>query len=222
VVQNEPRESEPGVEDSTLELLRRWRGGDRGALDQLLADVEPWLHREMRKAVGVDLRTEQDSLDLAHAAVVNFLASGPRFVPESAAQFRALLKRIALNEVFDQRRRQGRRGTRVQVDAVLESRSPLSGFGRSQGSSERPSRLAERSEETEWVRLALQFLDAEDRYLLLASEVEGLDWATIAAELGLRSPDAARVRCARLKPRVGVLLLQLRRGKLPGNESGVG
>jgi len=137
VVQNEPRESEPGVEDSTLELLRRWRGGDRGALDQLLADVEPWLHREMRKAVGVDLRTEQDSLDLAHAAVVNFLASGPRFVPESAAQFRALLKRIALNEVFDQRRRQGRRGTRVQVDAVLESRSPLSGFGRSQGSSER-------------------------------------------------------------------------------------
>ena len=46
------------------------------------------------------------------------------------------------------------------------------------------------------MRLALQFLEPEDRYLLLASEVEGLDWATIAAELGLASPDAARVRCA--------------------------
>ena len=97
MAQNEPREPEPKVADPTLELLHRWRGGDRAALDQLLAEVEPWLHREMTKAVGEDLRTEQDSLDLAHAAVSNFLASGPRFVPENAAQFRALLKRIALN-----------------------------------------------------------------------------------------------------------------------------
>lgn len=211
----EPREPEPRANESTLELLERWRGGDRAALDQLLADVEPWLHREVTKAVGDEPRSEQDSLDLAHAAVLNFLSWGPRFVPETPAQFRALLRRIALNEVFDQRRRQGRRGTRQKLDSVLEPRTSLSGFGVGQGSSERPSRAAERSEETEWVRLALQFLEPEDRYLLLASEVEGLDWATIAAELGLASPDAARVRCARLKPRVGVLLLQLRRGKLP-------
>jgi len=215
VIPSEPREPEPRANEPTPELLDRWRRGDRAALDQLLADVEPWLHREMTKALGDESRSEQDSLDLAHAAVQNFLSWGPAFVPESPAQFRALLKRIALNEVFDQRRRQGRRGTRRQVDSVRESRSSLSGFGAAQGSTERPSRAAERSEETEWVRLALQFLEPEDRYLLLASEVEGLDWATIATELGLASPDAARVRCARLKPRVGVLLLQLRRGKLP-------
>ncbi len=223
MVPNEPRvPPEPKVEDATLELLNRWRNGDRTALERLLADVEPWLHREMTKAVGGELRTEQDSLDLAQAAVLNFLASGPRFVPENAAQFRALLKRIALNEVFDERRRQGRRGTRLRVDSVLDSRSTLTGFGHAQTTGDRPSRAAERSEETEWVRLALQFLEPEDRYLLLASEVEGLDWATIAAELGLSSPDAARVRCARLKPRVGVLLLQLRRGKLPATETGTG
>jgi RNA polymerase sigma factor (sigma-70 family) len=223
VVPNEPRvPPEPKVEDSALDLLNRWRNGDRSALQQLLADVEPWLHREMTKAVGDGLRNEQDSLDLAHVAVLNFLASGPRFVPENAGQFRALLKRIALNEVFDQRRRQGRRGRRLRVDSVLDSRSTLSGFARLQTTADRPSHVAERSEETEWVRLALQFLEPEDRYLLLASEVEGLDWATIAAELGLSSPDAARVRCARLKPRVGVLLLQLRRGKLPVIDGGVG
>ena len=105
---------------------------------------------------------------------------------------------------------------------MLDSRSSLSGFGGAPPTGDRPSRAAERSEETAWVRLALQFLEPEDRYLLLASEVEGLDWATIAAELGLASPDAARVRCARLKPRVGVLLLQLRRGMLPVRENGVG
>ena len=222
MVPNEPRAPEPKVEDATLELLNRWRSGDRTALERLLADVEPWLHREMTKAVGDAVRTEQDSLDLAHAAVLNFLASGPRFVPENGAQFRALLKRIALNEVLDERRRQGRRGTRLRVDSVLDSRSTLSGFGRPQTTADRPSQAAERSEESEWVRLALQFLEPEDRYLLLASEVEGLDWSTIAAELGLSSPDAARVRCARLKPRVGVLLLQLRRGKLPVIDTGVG
>ena len=154
-------------------------------------------------------------MDLAQAAVLNFLSWGPRFVPESVAQFRGLLKRIALNEIFDEQRRQARRGTRRRVDSVLDSRNVLSGFGLAQPSSQRPSQAAERSEDSEWVRLALQFLEPEDRHLLLASEVEGLDWATIATELGLPSPDAARVRCARLKPRVGVLLLQLRRGKLP-------
>jgi RNA polymerase sigma factor (sigma-70 family) len=215
VVPNEPRVPGPKVDLPTLELLERWRSGDRAALDQLLAEVEPWLHREMRNAVGDELREEQDSLDLAHAAVLNFLAWGPRFVPESPAQFRALLKRIAMNEIVDQRRRLGRRGARQRLDSLSDSRNSLSGYGVSQGSSHRPSRAAELSEETEWVRLALQFLEPDDRYLLLASEVEGLDWATIAAELGIATPDAARVRCARLKPRVGVLLLQLRRGKLP-------
>jgi RNA polymerase sigma factor (sigma-70 family) len=157
----------------------------------------------------------QDSLDLAQNAVVNFLTWGPRFVPENEAQFRALLKRIATNQLIDARRRQSLRDRGGHVESLRGSGNSFSGFGPAQHSSLGPSRAVERSEQDEWVRLALQFLEPDDRHLLIASEVEGQDWATIAQDLGLPSPDAARVRGTRLKSRVARLLMQLRRGRIP-------
>lgn len=205
----------PPDPDPALDLLRRWREGDRDALDALLADVLPWLQREVSRAMGAGLRAAQDSGDLVQTAVLNFLSWGPRFVPESGAQFRSLLKRIATNELIDQRRRLARSGGGRHLDSFVGSANPLSGFAGPSLSALRPSGAAERNEEEEWVRLALQFLPAEERYLLLASEVEGLEWAAIARELGIASADAARVRGARLKPKVANLLRQLKGGRLP-------
>ncbi len=213
-----PQDSSPrsaATTDTTLALLERWRAGDRRALDQLLSDVQPWLHHEMRKALGGRPRDLQDSLDLAQTAVLNFLTWGPKFVPENSTQFRSLLKRIATNELIDQERRRARGARGQHLESLAGTSSRLSGFGAAAASSLRPSRGAEREEEIEWVRLALQFLEPDDRYALLASEVEGLDWTTIAVELGLESPDSARMRCVRLKPRVARLLLDLRKGRVP-------
>lgn len=201
--------------DPTLDLLQRWRDGDKGALDALLADVLPWLQREVSKALGDQPRGAQDSTDLVQTAVLNFLTWGPRFVPQSGAQFRALMKRIATNELIDQRRRLGRTGGGRHLDSFVNTANPLSGFAAPSLSAQRPSGAAEQHEEEEWVRLALQFLPAEDRYLLLASEVENLDWAAIARELGLASADAARVRGSRLKPKLANLLRQLKVGRMP-------
>lgn len=201
--------------DPTLALLARWRAGDRSALNELLAEVLPWLHSEMSRAIGRGPRDSMDSMDVVQIAVTNFLSSGPRFVPNSTTQLRALLKRIATNELIDYRRRLGRAQDQRHVESIVGASNSLSGFGGASHSTGRPSKVMEKEEDVAWVRLALQFLSEEDRYLLLASEVEGLDWATIARELQLASPDTARMRCTRLKPRVANLMRQLRSGRLP-------
>jgi DNA-directed RNA polymerase specialized sigma24 family protein len=153
-------------------------------------------------------------MDLVQTTVLNFLSWGPRFVPQSGAQFRALLKRIATNEIIDQRRRRGS-GDARHLESFANTTNPLSGFAGPGPSANRPTHAVEVAEDQEWVRLALQFLPEEDRYLLLSSEVEGVDWASISRELDMASPDAARVRGARLKPRLANILRQLRAGKLP-------
>jgi RNA polymerase sigma-70 factor (ECF subfamily) len=205
--------------DQDQVLLERWRAGDRTAMEQLLADLLPWLHREMSQALGSQPRGTNDSMDLVQNAVTNFLVRGPRFVPETPTQFRALLRRIAHNELVDQWRRQRRTGAH-HIDSVFASGSPLSGFGAPDRSSLAPDREAEKSERAQWVQLALQFLPADDRRLLLASEVEGLDWTRIAEELGMSSPDSARMRAKRLMPKVANLLRRLRCGEMPEEPAG--
>jgi RNA polymerase sigma factor (sigma-70 family) len=205
------------AEEPTLDLLQRWQRGDRTALEQLLADVMPWLRKEMRRALAGTPRGEQDSMDLAQAAVTSFLSHGPRFVPQSPAQFRSLLKRIATNELIDQKRRDRRGGGARHLDSLVHSGHPLSGLAAPGGSADDPRRQVEGSEDRQWVRLALQFVSDEDRWLLLASEVEGLSWAAIAEELGVASPDTVRMRCARIKPRLANVLRRLRSGQMPAD-----
>ncbi len=200
---------------STLDLFRRWRDGDRDALDLLVTTIQPWLRSEISKSLGNRARGMQDSLDLAQNAVVNFLMWGPKFVPETEAQFRALLRRIATNQAIDAQRHQDRRDRGGHIESMRVTGQSFSGFGPAARTSERPDAVLERESDAEWVRLALQFLEPDERHLLLASEVEGQEWATIAADLGLASADAARVRCTRLKPKVARLLMQLRRGRMP-------
>jgi RNA polymerase sigma factor (sigma-70 family) len=204
---------EPGPSSRWVELLRRWRSGDSRALEELLTELQPWLHQEMSKALGNQPRGLQDSLDLAQTAVKEFLEWSPRFLPENDAQFRVLLRRIARNGLVDAQRRPPRRGRALHASSEdSDSQGAASPAARS---SLQPSRVAEREENAAWVRLALQFLDPDERYLLLASEVDGLSWAQIATTLGLASPDAARVRGARLKSRLAAVLLGLRSGRMP-------
>ena len=198
-------------EDLELELLERWRAGERSALDRLLVEVMPWLHREVSKAMGAALRGAEDSQDIVQTAVLRFLHSGPKFIPANGAQLRALLKRIAQNELIDRRRHLDRTGAKAHIESFLRSSRPSLGFA---ASTARPSGAAEQGEEIQWVQLAMQFLDEDDRFLLLAS-VSGADWATIARELELGSADAARVRCARLKPKVANVMRRLRAGWIP-------
>jgi RNA polymerase sigma factor (sigma-70 family) len=201
-------------------LLARWREGDQQAINDLLALVLPWLHGVVSRALGNQPRGAYDSMDVAQSAVINFVRRGVRFVPATTTQFLALMKRIAINELRDAWRRQARAarvGGGRHLESLVNSSNPLSGFGGDNDSRNEPGRQAELTEEKQWVRLAMQFLDADDRWLVLAGEVEELAWAEVAAELGL-AEDAARMRAKRLRPKVANLLRKLRAGYMPDGE----
>lgn len=200
-------------DDVELELLESWRGGDRAALEALLARLLPWLQGEVHRELVSQRFSVQDSMDFVQDAAIDVLTRGPKFVPQSGAQLRSLLRRVALNDIIDQRRRAARRGG--HIESLQGSRGSFSGFGPRQRTSEGPSRIVELDENAKWIRLALQFLEPDERDLILASEVEELDWATIAREHALPSADAARIRCLRLKPKLANLLRRVRGGELP-------
>lgn len=205
--------SSDNAADETVNLLQRWHAGEQSALGKLLEETEPWLRSAIRPSLNAQIRRVEDSADFAQSAVVRFLVTGPRFLPASRGQFRALMKRIAMNEIIDRQRR-----LRV-VDRDVDS-APKSQYGesvldlRADQSAAQPSRAVARDEERAWVRLAMELLDDRERQLLYAREVDGRDWGDIAKELGYDSSDAARMACNRLLPSVAKLVLKLHQGRL--------
>jgi RNA polymerase sigma factor (sigma-70 family) len=204
--------------DLLLALLDRWYAGDREALVSLLSELQPWLRSESRSMLQAKSLAAVESMDVVQTSLMRFLEYGPRFKPESGAQLKALLKRIARNVVIDEQRRSSHRMHR-HLDSLSGASQSMSTFGPAGDSSAGPSSVAERNEEQAWIALALQFLSPDDRFLLLASEVDGMAWSKIASELDLSSADAARVRAARLKPRIANILRQLRMGRTPEIDS---
>lgn len=199
--------------DDTVRLLERWHAGDREALGELLAQTEPWLRAAVGPALGERLRRVEDSADVAQSAVVKFLVGGPRFLPASRGQFRALMKRIAMNEVIDRQRRlrtaDGGLGSGARShygDSVLDLRAD--------DSAAQPSHVAAKDEERAWVRVAMELLGDRERQLLYAREVDGRDWGDIAREFGYETADAAAKACMRMLPDVAKLVRKLQQGRL--------
>ncbi|MFN9786333.1 MAG: RNA polymerase sigma factor, partial [Planctomycetia bacterium] len=204
---------QPVHDDELLRLLRSWYAGDTSALKTLVLAVSPWVREDAGSILRGRADAVADAEDLAQAALVNFLQYGPRFQPANAAQLRALLRRIVRNLLVDQARREQHRA--APSDDLSASGRDMLGSCSSTRTSLDPERAAARNEEREWVRLGLQFLDEEERYLLVASEVEGLPWKDIAAKLGMERGESARMRAARLKPRLANILRQLHAGRTP-------
>ena len=201
-------------ESTLLPLLRRWQEGDRAALDELLHQVGPWLQSEISRSVARQGGLAEEPRDVLHNVIVNLLSWGPRFSPSTESQFRALLRRVAMNEIIDLTR-SAHHQRRAHLESLSSASRSLSSYSIADSTSQFPSAIAARNEERRWIKLAMQFLDLDERYLIVASEVERLSWAEIALQLGMSSPDAARVRAARLKPRLANWVRQLRSGQVP-------
>jgi RNA polymerase sigma factor (sigma-70 family) len=77
----------------------------------------------------------------------------------------------------------------------------------------RPDQAAERNETRELVRLALEFLEPEDRAAIVGRDFEELSFAEIAQRLRV-AEDAARMRYRRALPKLAKALSRLREGKL--------
>ena len=88
----------------TLQLLRRWHGGDRSALDELIRDNLPWIHAYVRKKLAGRLRDKVESVDLVQDAMVQVMELGPRFEIADREHFRALVARIIASDIVDGQR----------------------------------------------------------------------------------------------------------------------
>lgn len=198
--------------DTTPTLLQRWHAGDSAALTELVELHLPWLRGHVASRLGDLLLRVGDVDDYLQDAMVSFLRDAPRFQVRDAAHFRALLGRVAENTLCDRhdwfrrkRRDIAQRG-RLPSDSVLPL-DPALHAGTT------PSQAAIRGEERDWVRLALELLDHEDRRILVAREFDGRSFVAIGEELGM-TPNAVRMRWVRAVADLADSLRELRAGRL--------
>jgi len=192
----------------TFVLLRDWHGGDRDALDRLLQRDLPWVRAFVVRRMGKLLRAKGDADDYVQEAAIQALQYVPRFVMSDREQFRALLARITENVLRDNIER-----LHALKRDVAREKSDLLNLDPPVGRVTRPSQAAVRSEESQWIRLAVELLDPEERMLMIWREWEGLSFAEIAEQFGIRE-DAARMRFTRALPKLARLVQQLQRGEM--------
>jgi RNA polymerase sigma factor (sigma-70 family) len=201
------------VTDATPLLLEQWHRGDERALTALLELHLSWLREHVERRLGPFLRRQADAADYLQDAVADFLRYAPRFQVRDATQLRALLARVVENTLRDRndwfraRRRDLARNAALPTESVLALDPALR-------HSTTPSRVADRAETRDWVRLGLELLDAEDRKILLAREYDDRSFVDIGDELGMTA-NAVRMRWVRAVARLADVLKQLRAGRLP-------
>jgi RNA polymerase sigma-70 factor (ECF subfamily) len=215
-----PQEPAPPVggspDDSVAALLQRWHAGDRAALDALLARHLPWLRGYVKSRLGPALRARGETIDFVQEVVVDLLQYAPRFVVEDADRFRGMLARIVENNLRDAddwyaaKRRALSRETALPADSVLQ----LDPAARSVT---RPSEHAERAESRNWLLLALEFLEPDDRKVILLRQWEERSFAEIGQLLGI-GESGARMRFQRALPKLARAVEDLAGGAVPGGE----
>lgn len=199
------------IPETTL-LLQRWHAGDEKALHELLAQHLPWIQIHVRQRLGAALRAKEETVDVVQDALVEFLRYGPRFEVSNEAHLRFLLSRVAENvlrdrhDYFTRLRRKAAREQPLGDDSVLV----LDGAEREPT---RPDAALERKQWKEWVRLALELMDPEEREIIVLRQWEELEFADIGERLGIGA-DAARMRFQRALPSLAEKIRRLQRGEI--------
>ncbi|WP_338799211.1 sigma-70 family RNA polymerase sigma factor [Acidovorax sp. DW039] len=133
-----------------------------------------WLHRWL----GSKLGCEQRAADLAHDTFVRLLVAR---IPSDLREPRAYLTTIARNLLADHWRRQElERAYAEAVAALPEDTSPS------------PEWRMELLQTLHLIDACLHRLPSQTRHIFLLSQVEGLVYAEIAAQLGISVPTVKR------------------------------
>jgi RNA polymerase sigma-70 factor (ECF subfamily) len=196
----------------TRELLMRWHAGHEEALATIVEREADWIAAHVRRRLGPLLRRRHETQDIVQMTLVEVLRGSPRFVVSDRAHLRALLAKMVENVLrmqahHDQaQKRDLRRETPPRTGETVLHLDPAS-------DGTRPEDAAARTEMRDWVRLALELLEPDDRDVVLLREFEALSFAEIGARLRL-SEDAARMRHRRAMPKLAQTLVRLRDGRL--------
>lgn len=208
-------------DDTTFDLLGRWRTGDGDALQALLARDLEWIRAFISRHLGGRLRSFGDTDDFVQELALRVLRDGPRFVLGSRDQFRALLATIVLNVIRSQNRalntlkRDAERVRSVGTDTVLYLDPP-------QRAVVRPDEKAELAEQAEWLRLGFLLLSVEDQEVI-DLHWQGMTDGEVGEKLGVVA-NTARMRRERATTRLAKVVLKLKAGQVAQvlEESGVG
>jgi RNA polymerase sigma factor (sigma-70 family) len=198
---------------ATTSLLQQWQLGDERALARLVELHLPWLQQHLEKRLGPFLRQHGDVADYLNDTVLDFLRDAPRFQVRDEDQFRGLLARVAENTLRDRndwfraKRRDLGRTAGLPSESVLQLDPALA-------RSTTPSREAARTETRDWVRLALEMIEGEDRKILIAREYDNRSFVAIGDEIGM-SANAVRMRWTRAVARLAEIMKSLREGQIP-------
>jgi RNA polymerase sigma-70 factor (ECF subfamily) len=183
--------------ESTVELLEKFKRGDKAALDRLLERHLPRLRRWASGRLPRHIRDAGDTEDLVQETVIRTLRTieGFEYCREGALQ--AYLRQAVVNRIRDTIRQSARRPRREPIhdDSPFEGESPLEQLIGGE--------MAERYE------AALAALDPGDREAIVGRLELGYDYAELAAALAKPSDDAARMAVRRAVLRLATKMTEL-------------
>ena len=185
----ERRESAPAdgavSVESSADLIRRARGGDRAALEVLFARYVPPLRRWARGRLPRWARDVVDTDDMIQETLLATCRNLERFEPRHPGALHAYLRQALRRRVLDELRRAHRRPTRVDLDAEEHDFAPS------------PLQEAIGQEALELYERGLARLSDIERDAVVCRVEMGLDYGQIAEALGKPTRDAARMTVSR-------------------------
>lgn len=179
----DPRDPCPPLA-STATLLRRVRSGDSAARDQLVERALPPLRRWARGRLPAVARGMSDTDDLVQTTLVKTLDRIEDLEPRAVGSFLAYMRRVLVNSVTDEIRASLRR---PQGEPIAEG----------PGDAPVPSTSEADPDTVIAYERALETLAEGHRDAVVLRLEFGMTFPEIAAELGLPSADAARMRVSR-------------------------
>jgi RNA polymerase sigma factor (sigma-70 family) len=180
-----------------LEFIKRVRGGDERAAEELVRRYEPEIRLEVRtwlRMRDARLRRVFDSMDICQSVLASFFvrAAIGEYDLDEPRQLVYLLIGMARNKLADRVKHHQRQRRDVRRIEGLEPGELHAG-----ATNETPSQLAAGRELLQMFRERL----SEEERRLAELRSQGLDWAGVATELG-GTPEGRRKQLARAITRV--------------------
>ncbi len=155
-------------------LIASARKGDARAFNQLVLHYQGIAYSLAYRILG----NEDSASDATQEAFVSAFKAMPRF---RGGSFKAWVLRIVTNACYDQLRARQRRPTTSLDD--MEGDTDHSPYLVDPG--ERPDEFVERRELDQLIQAAIQTLPADQRIVLVLSDVQGMNYQEISESTGL-------------------------------------
>ncbi len=185
----------PGLATS-IELVRKAQGGDRGALDQLFERYYERVYRIVRIRMGARLRGVLESLDLVQETCAVAARKLDAFQPEDRASLIQWLARIAEHQIHDAADRIAAQKRDVGRETPLESGD----LGSTRGAS--PSSIVANQELKEIYDACVEGLPGDYRELILLRDYALASWEETARAVSAPNVHAAQEKYRRAQVRL--------------------